>query len=60
MPDEGVWLAYHGDWSGAAAFEDERAALRYAVEHGMMVAYAPWGAVFGPGCVVVEGLVGGP
>lgn len=57
---EGVWISYFDDWSGVSAFASEIDAMRHAVEHGCRVAFAPWGQTFGPGCMVVEGLVGGP
>lgn len=64
MPDgEGVWLAYTFGWGKVVAFPDEFTAMSYVSEQGGRrwdVAFAPWGEWFGPGCIVVQGLVGGP
>jgi hypothetical protein len=39
----GCWVAYFTDWSGFRIFDDELAALKFAVECGMKVRYVPWG-----------------
>jgi hypothetical protein len=39
----GVWCAYYSDWSGMAVFDDELAALRYAVERSMSVKHVLFG-----------------
>lgn len=35
MDEPTVWIAYYGDWSGFAVFDDELACLRHAVAHHM-------------------------
>ena len=61
MTAEGVWLAYNEPWTRVVAFDSPVDASDYAEENpGMLWAWAPWGTWFGPGCVVVEGLIGGP
>lgn len=46
MDEPTFWIAYHGDWSGFAIFDDELPCLRYAVDHHMAVAECPFGQVF--------------
>lgn len=36
---EGVWVAYHSDWSGARVFLHEIEALRYAVDNSASVSF---------------------
>jgi hypothetical protein len=46
---DGVWVAYHSDWSGLAIFGDEIDALRHAVSNSMNVGFAEFGADLGGG-----------
>lgn len=60
-PADGVWLCYTEDWSKIVAFDSPVEASDYAEQNpDMLWAWAPWGQWFGKGCVVVDGLVGGP
>jgi hypothetical protein len=43
QPAGGVWLAYHGDWSGWVVFAAEIEALRHAVDHSMRVKFLKYG-----------------
>ena len=56
---DGVWFAFHYDWSGFSVFASEILALRYAVENGMHVGFAKWGDELGgnrvPSSCVAEG-----
>lgn len=38
-----IWFAYYYDHSGAAVFETEIEALRYALANGMQVKRVPFG-----------------
>jgi hypothetical protein len=40
----GIWIAYHGDWSGMNVFADEITCLRHAVENSMLVKFVEYGA----------------
>jgi hypothetical protein len=46
---DGVWVAYHSDWSGLAFFATELEALRHAVTNSMSVGYCTFGADYGGG-----------
>lgn len=43
-PSPGCWVAFFSDWSGAAVFDDELEARRYADDNGgMNVRFVRWG-----------------